>query len=162
MIHYDDAEAVRADLKARLGDETITDKEWNYFVNCGDVSAVVREEKDLNWLINRVIAFCDATGRPIKRRVVQMISADQIKKRLEHQVLLSELAADEAAHHPGVIGFRKEVLKDRLLAPERVEAWVNQQAKLDGPATHWLGDVPIPSGHQFEVDSKSGTFVIRP
>jgi len=162
MIHYDDAEAVRADLKARLGDETITDKEWNYFVNCGDVSAVVREEKDLNWLINRVIAFCDATGRPIKRRMVQLISADQIKKRLEHQVLLSELAADEAAHHPGVIGFRKEVLKDRLLAPERVEAWVNQQAKVDGPATHWLGDVPIPSGHQFEVDSKSGTFVIRP
>jgi len=162
MTYYDDAE-VRADLKARLGNDTIIDKEWNYFVKCGDVSAVVRGERDINWLIDRVIAFCDATDRPIQRRLLpEMISADQIKKRIDHQVLLSRLAADEAKRQPGVIAFRKEVLKDRLLATEHVESWVNQQAKLDGPVTHWLGDVPVPSKHRFEFDSKSGTLVIHP
>ena len=162
MTYYDDA-TVRADLKARLGNDTIIDREWNYFVNCGDVSAVVRGEKDIEWLIDRIIAFCDATGRPIQRRVVpEMISADQVKKRIEHQVLLSGLAAEEAARQPAVICFRKEVLKDRFLAPEQVESWVVHQSKLDGPATQWLGDLPVPSKHQFEFDSQSGTLVIRP
>ena len=148
---------------ARLGDETILDKEWNYFVKCGDVSAVVRGERDMNWLVDRVISFFDATNRPIQRRVLpEMISADQIKKRIEHQVLLSELAADEAERQPEVVGFRKEVLKGRLLATEQVESWVYQHAQLDGPATHWLGEVPVPLKHQFEFDSKSGALVIRP
>jgi hypothetical protein len=162
MKYYDDA-SVRTELKARLGDETIVDKEWNYFVKCGDVSAVMRGEKDMNWLVDRVIAFCDATDRPIQRRVLpEMISVDQLKKRIEHQVLLSELAADEAARQSGVVDFRKEVLKERLLAPEQVESWINQQAKLDGPASHWLGDVPVPSNHQLEFDAKLGGLVIRP
>lgn len=162
MKYYNDA-TVRTELKVRLGDETIVEKEWNYFVKCGDVSAVVSGEKDMHWLVDRVIAFCDATDRPIQRRLLpEMVPADQVKKRIEHQVLLSELATDEAARQPSVVSFRKEVLKDRCLAPEQVESWVNQQAKLDGPATHWLGEVPVPPKHQFEFDSKSNTLMIRP
>ncbi len=150
-------------MQARLGNKAIIDKEWNYFVKCGDVPAVVRGEKDINWLVDRVIAFCDATDRPIERRVLpEMISADQGKKRIEHQVLLSRIAAEEAARQPSVISFRKEVLKARLLAPEQLESWVNEQAKLDGRPTHWLGDVLVPSKHQIEFDSKSGTLVLRP
>jgi hypothetical protein len=162
MNYYDDA-TVRTELKARLGDETVVDREWNYFVKCGDVSAVARGEKDIGWLVDRVIAFLDATNRPIQRRVLpEMVSADQVKKHINHQVLLSGLAADHAAQQPAVIDFRKEVLSDRLLDPKEVEPWINGQAKLDGPASHWLGDVLVPSKHQFEFDAKIGRLMIRP
>ena len=164
MNYYDDAAvrtesgtgAVRRQSHHRQGVELFRQMRRRF-------SGCTPGEKDVNWLVDRVIAFLDATNRPIQRRLLtEMISADQAKKRIERQFLLSRIAADKATHQPGVIGFRKDVLKDRLLAPEQVETWINQQAKLDGPATHWLGDLPLPSKHQFEFDSKSCTLVIRP
>lgn len=74
----------------------------------------------------------EATGprrvrRKTKRKFKKVLPPDQ---RL---IALAEMAAIDAGRDGSVRRFRKEVLGDRLLAPEEVEGWVKEQALRDGP-----------------------------
>jgi len=51
---------------------------------------------------------------------------------------LARIVAAEAARDPEVQAFRREVLRGRLLRPERVAAWVERQAERDGQPTVWV------------------------
>ena len=162
MTRYSDAGSVRRDLGSRLGKEVITDPLWSFFDKGGDVAKVVDGEKDLGWLVDRVIEFCDASGRPIERRMrSEMLSSNEVHQRVDFQRLLSRLAAEDARGEPGVRSFRKEVLNDRLIAPEDIEEWIKRQEKLDGPGTHWI-EIPLRPPHRLELDQKTGTFSVRP
>jgi hypothetical protein len=61
----------------------------------------------------------------------------------DRQAALSRVLAAYAARENEVVGFRRAVLGSRLLAPGKVEEWVNWQAERDGPPTRWLA-VPLP------------------
>ena len=60
----------------------------------------------------------------------------------DRQEVLSILLAQQATKNRAVVEFRNDVLKNRLLAPEEVKAWIQQRSEVDGPATVWL-NVPM-------------------
>ena len=76
------------------------------------------------------------------------------------QEAISAILAHDARLREDVQWYRKQVLKDRLLQPDEVEAWVKGQAEKDGTPTMWL-EFPVPSTYRFEL-SKDGIGVLPP
>jgi len=60
---------------------------------------------------------------------------------------LAEILALEAGRLWNVAHFRSGVLRGKLVASDKVEAWVRRQAKKDGPFTKWLR---VPTGEDGE------------
>jgi len=83
-------------------------------------------------------------------------------KTPDHRSLLSRAAAKDAAYDASVIAFREEVLEGALLKAEEVKEWINRQERSDGPATHWIRDVPVPSNHKITWLEKERRFGISP
>ena len=72
-----------------------------------------------------------------------------LSKRQEAISLL--LAAD--AREDGRVGaFRETALGGRLLQAAQIEPWIQQQARDDGPATHWVR-VPLPRENRLTADA---------
>src|ERR1017187_10470843 len=72
-----------------------------------------------------------------------------LSKRQEAISLL--LAAD--AREDGRFGaFRVTALSGRLLQAAQIEPWIRQQARDDGPATHWVR-VPLPRKNRLAADA---------
>ena len=63
---------------------------------------------------------------------------------------LSKLAAQHAATDDGVLQFRKEILKGRLLTRDDIEPWIRKQASADGPHTIFL-KIPLPHNNKLEI-----------
>ena len=49
-------------------------------------------------------------------------------------------------------GFRETALGGRLLQAAQIEPWIQQQARDDGPATHWVR-VPLSRGNRLTADA---------
>jgi hypothetical protein len=60
------------------------------------------------------------------------------------------LLAKEAEQEEMVIGFRRRILRGRLVKFENIGKWIERQAKKDGPATVWL-EIPLPDRWRFEA-----------
>ena len=60
---------------------------------------------------------------------------------------LAEVLALEADREEQVQRFRSTVLRGKLVAPEKLEAWLRRRAKNDGPSTRW---VRVPRGENGE------------
>lgn len=63
-------------------------------------------------------------------------------RRVARDEALSLVLSAEAEKDDWVMAFRSQVLKNRLLDPEAVEAWIKRQVERDGPATIWR-EVPL-------------------
>jgi hypothetical protein len=53
---------------------------------------------------------------------------------------LSDVSAAEADNNPGVVRFRREVLRGKLMRPEKVWPWIERQAKRPRPAATYYPD----------------------
>jgi hypothetical protein len=62
---------------------------------------------------------------------------------------ISQIVAQDAANDAGVKKFRKEILKDRLLARDKIEVWIKQQELVDGPFTIFL-KIPLPRNNKID------------
>ena len=58
--------------------------------------------------------------------------------------LNSALMAYKASTNKDVEDFRRDVLKDKLLKPERVSAWIKSTKRKDGKPTLWLDGIELP------------------
>ena len=154
---------IRLELIGRLGERAITQPVWNYVVEEGQVEKVVRAEKKIDWLADRVVALLEAAGRSAQVFEKRSPTIDDVRKTQgERSLVLSAMMAQEAAKIPEVIAFRKNALRSKLLAPDKVEDWIKQQAAKEGRVTHWIGNIPLPDNTHLRVDASSGHLAIDP
>lgn len=167
------SDEIRTELAARLGSaKAIGDRVWQWLADEGHLGRVESGERDLAWLVERVVNFHDAAGSAFrvlqpKPQLVPKTNpqADQISAR-------SMLLAREAGQLPEVQAFRRDVLNGRMLKPEEVETWVKTASKTDEAADRPGGyvTVPQPKGAQvsfrdkhlaLEPDTLAGSPVVR-
>src|SRR5438034_7926057 len=103
-------------LEKRLGEEA-SRAAWDYMLAEGYVGAVKKGERDVDWLIDRVMTFLEAAGKSwlFKGRPTSMLTDEQRKRISQRLQALSVLWAEEAAKEDYVVEFRKHILKERLL-----------------------------------------------
>src|SRR5262245_49654911 len=136
---------IRKDLEKRV-DPKAVGAAWDYMVAEGYVATVESEERTLGWLADKVISFVVHAGKPyLLKPPVQMLPDEQRKRISGRHQALAVLWAKEAGAQADVVAFRREVLRGRLLKWEDLEAWLDKQAKADGPGK------PEPPGSQTQV-----------
>jgi hypothetical protein len=126
---------IRQELERRLPD--LTDGEWSLLDEDGHVAEAESGAADLDYLVERVRRLRQAVGQPPKREpAAELARAEELARRATSRAeALSALLAAEASQDTGVVKFRREELRGRLIKPERVGAWVDRHAK---PATQLL------------------------
>lgn len=153
---------LRLRLERYLGQD-LRPATWQYLVDEGKVTAVVRREQDLNWLSQEVHKFWEAAGqRGTTPPPARLLTQEQRARAKQRDEVLSILLAQEAARHEGVADFRRTVLKGRLLNREEVDLWFVRQQAADGDPTEWLTHVPVPSGYRVTHDRAEGGYITEP
>lgn len=81
---------------------------------------------------------------------------DEADPAAGRELALSELMAVEASGLEDVVSFRKDVLDERLLAPDEIEPWVTERAREEGQPTFILQSrQSLPEGHKLSFDGKT-------
>ena len=155
-------------------------KIWEYLVNRRFVRSVERRRADLAWLAREYQVLKKLTGHPQppskeEEGTAEMGAPARAKPGREQgvswtgnlderQLALSILLVQKAARDSDVTAFRQEVLSSTPLpqGQKTLEAWIDRQAKRDGPPTIWLTDVPVPEGHEFRQLEPAGPAFTEP
>jgi hypothetical protein len=125
-------EALRQAMVGRLGEEAVQDRVWDFLVAEGHVAAVQHGERDLNWLVERIENFLQASGlwERVYRPRLPMVAREA--RVGDHMVVRSRLLGRRAAAREDVQKFRKDVLAGRLLHADKVEGWILERTPRTG------------------------------
>lgn len=156
---------IRADLERIFPD--LTDGEWqwlmakNYVADClEDIALSVPDA--INKLADEIRMLPSRSGDPANApRMLEAARAPVRDRRAatSRTEALSVLIAQDAAQEPDVQAFRHDVLQDRLLELEDVEAWIKEQSEKQGPPSFWLSSpLAIPEGTRIHRDGAVLTF----
>jgi hypothetical protein len=132
---------------------SLSEAEWDLLVEdgydeeiLGDLSGEVGREGGLDMAVGRIKQLrLIYQGLATESARVRTIGEKQDTSPLVHDRALSVAMGLLASEMKEVRDFREEVLNGRTLRWEQIQAWVEDQAIADGPATKYL-EVPLPAG----------------
>lgn len=125
----DDEQQLREDVQTQVG-ETISDAVWAHLRYLGHVAGALSGSaaNPVGDLADEVRNTLQLLGKP-RREPLESFPVGRP---------FADAAATEASRLPAVQWFRQQVLRDRLLAPEKVASWIETRAKTEGPGTRWV------------------------
>lgn len=141
---------VLAGLRRRLGDPDyeLPPLLWRKVVRPTVLAEALSGQRHPADIAVEIYGLLDATGmtRHIKRKAKRrtlVLDETAVAKIANREAARSLLYARRAKEEPGVLAFRGEVLRGRLVPRERIAEWIETQADKDGPASRWL-EVRLP------------------
>jgi hypothetical protein len=136
-MNHDD---IRDRLQAMLGNGAqfhVSESLWEYLLREGKITQVERGAKSINWLVDAVRDFWQASGT-YDRRYRADATLPKDASFADRRDSLSFVLGQEASRSKAVVDFRRTVLRRNLLSHSVLAQWVERQAKRDGPPTAWL------------------------
>lgn len=133
-----DEKSVRNKLRGDLG-EPIPSNIWDVLLDAGRVDEVLRgasQIEDLRRDVELLIPFRGYVALPqsVSPQRQRAATTDPTESKAsfspELEVTL-RIMSMEAAHHPEVVGFRRDVLGNRLLRLEALPEWIRHRAARD-------------------------------
>jgi hypothetical protein len=104
---------------------------WGYLDDEGTVELALEGPTPVEDIADKFEALARARERANGTEADRAIGPDA------RMLALADIMAIEAARLPAVQEFRSQVLRGRLLKPERIAAWMERQARKDGDPTRW-------------------------
>jgi hypothetical protein len=149
MIPNQELDGIKARLEKLLGSEVRPDV-WRTLVRKGHVEEIMLDTtyqmaerlEDLAEMYKDYEEQMEAEGGRGGAKSPETIQESPPDGRLE---ALSRIIAARVTQQPKIVQFRRDVLGDRLLAPEEIGEWISRTAEADGKPTVWLS-VALPDG----------------
>jgi hypothetical protein len=140
-------EDIRSKINAELGTRPLDEGDWFVLLEFDFIKDIQDHDGPIGpvvELIRKIRLAREHPNKPQREDTPQLVSKEDAKMHLDRSRALSLLLYENASKDAGVRAFRSEVLNNTLLDREGVDGWIKQQAEVDGEATVWLKEIPIP------------------
>ena len=147
-------EDIRNKINACFGAKPLDEGDWYVLVEFGFIEDIQHRKGSISpavELIRKIRWAREHPNKPQQEDTPRLVSKEDAKTHLDRSFALSLLLYEEATKDAGVRAFRSEVLDNTLLERDMVAEWIQLQAKVDGEATLWLKEIPVPPEYKSEV-----------
>lgn len=121
---------IRAELTSQISD--LSDEEWGLLEDDGHVQEVESGAAGVEYLVERVrrVRRVAASRRQARNEAGATVNPAELARRASSRAdAISALLAADASRREEVVAFRREVLRGKLLKPERVAEWIERRSR---------------------------------